>query len=141
MTTIFACAKEGVIVCDSKMTLGNEWVQVSKVVRVGNELIGFAGVHTEGERWLAWYKTGQQGPRPKVDNSNALILGPDGIKLLDSSGGFITIERGFMGTGTGGMCATAAYMAGANAKKAVEIACQIDANSGGEVIVHRLKTK
>jgi ATP-dependent protease HslVU (ClpYQ) peptidase subunit len=139
MTTIFADAKAGVIVCDSKMTLGGEWVQTSKVIRVGQELIAFAGVHTESERWLAWYRGGQNGPRPKVENSNALILTPEGLKLLDSTGGLIDIERGFMGTGTGGMCATAAFMAGADAETAVHIACQIDANSGGDVVVHTLK--
>jgi ATP-dependent protease HslVU (ClpYQ) peptidase subunit len=139
MTTILADAKEGVMVCDSKMTLGSEWVPVTKVVRVGDELIGFSGVATEAERWISWYSTGQNGPKPKVDNSNALILGPKGLRVLDSSGGFINVERGFMGTGSGGMAATAAFMAGADAETAVHIACQIDANSGGDVIVHRLK--
>lgn len=138
MTTIFADAKEGVMVCDSKMTLGSEWVSTTKVVRVGDELIGFSGVATEAERWLAWYTSGQNGPKPKVENSNALLLGPKGLRVLDSSGGFILVERGFMGTGTGGVCATAAHMAGADAETAVQIACQIDANSGGDVVVHKL---
>lgn len=138
MTTIFADAKEGVMVCDSKCTLGGEWVTTTKVVRVGDELIGFSGYHTESERWLAWYRAGQHGPRPKVDNCNALILSAAGLRVLDSTGGYINIERGFMGTGSGGTCATAAFMAGADAETAVHIACQIDANSGGDVIVHTL---
>lgn len=139
MTTIFADVNEGVMVCDSKMTINSEWIPVSKVVRVGQELIGFAGLHTEGERWLAWYKGGMEGPRPKVENSNALVLGLDGLRLLDASGGFVRIERGFMGAGSGGIAATAAFIAGADAETAVYIACQIDANSGGEIVVHRLK--
>ena len=138
MTTIFADANSGVMVCDSKMTLGGEWITTTKVIRVGDELVGFSGLASEGERWINWYSTGQNGPRPKVDGSNALLLGPKGLRVLDSSGGMIPVERGFMGTGTGGTCATAAFMAGADAETAVHIACQIDANSGGDVIVHKL---
>ena len=138
MTTIFADAKSGVMVCDSKTTLGGEWFASTKVVRVGDELIGFSGTATEAERWLKWYTSGQNGPKPKVENSNALLLGPKGLRVLDSSGGFTAVERGFMGTGSGGTCATAAFMAGVDAETAVHIACQIDAQSGGDVIVHTL---
>ena len=138
MTTIFADAAAGVIVCDSKMTLGGEWVPTTKVVRVGAELIGFSGIATEAERWLAWYRGGQEGTKPKVENSNALILGPDGLRLLEGNGGLLKIERGFMGTGSGGGYATAAFMGGCDAETAVHIALQIDANSGGDVVVHTL---
>jgi ATP-dependent protease HslVU (ClpYQ) peptidase subunit len=44
-----------------------------------------------------------------------------------------------MGIGSGGSLALAAFLAGADAKKAVEIACTIDNLSGGKVYVHRLK--
>lgn len=141
MTTIFADAKTGVMVCDSKMTIGCEWITTTKVVRLGDELIGFAGYATESERWLAWYRGGQHGPTPKVANSNALILSPSGLRVLDSTGGYIQIERGFMGVGSGGPCATAAFMAGANPLQSVQIACNIDANSGGAIYVHQLVEK
>lgn len=141
MTTIFADAKSGVMVCESKTIIGSEWIETTKVVRIGDELIGFSGAAAEGDRWLAWYKAGQNGPKPKVDNCNALILGPDGLRLLDGSGGYVPIERGFLGTGSGGTCAVAAFMAGATPEQAVNIACAIDANSGGKVVVHKLKAK
>jgi ATP-dependent protease HslVU (ClpYQ) peptidase subunit len=140
MTTIFADAKRGVMVCDSKATIGDQWLEEdNKVVRIGDELIGFVGVATEGERWLAWYRAGQNGPMPKIPNSSALILGPTGLRVLETSGGAFTVQRGFMGLGSGGTLAVAAYLAGADPKKAVEIACQIDNLSGGRVIVHKLK--
>ena len=139
MTTIFADADEGVMVSDSMTNSGDQWwSDPNKVVRIGDELIGFAGVAAEGDRWLAWYKAGQNGPMPKVPNASALILGPTGLRVLDSSGGFVHIARGFMGMGSGGVCATAAFMAGADAETAVYIACQIDTASGGDVIVHTL---
>jgi ATP-dependent protease HslVU (ClpYQ) peptidase subunit len=140
MTTIFADSKKGVMVCDSKCTSGDEWWEdANKVVRIGDELIGFAGVATEGERWLAWHKAGQNGPAPKITNSSALILGPSGLKVLESSGATFAVDRGYMGLGSGGKMATAAFMAGADAKRAVEIACQVDNLSGGRIYVHRLK--
>jgi ATP-dependent protease HslVU (ClpYQ) peptidase subunit len=52
----------------------------------------------------------------------------------------VQIARGFIGIGTGGTCATAAFMAGADAETAVYIACQIDQSSGGDVVVHTLKS-
>jgi ATP-dependent protease HslVU (ClpYQ) peptidase subunit len=139
MTTIFADAATGVMVCDSMVNSGEQWwMDPHKVVRVGDELIGFAGVAAEGDRWLAWYKSGQNGPMPKVSGASALLLGPAGLRVLDSGGGFVTIARGFMGMGSGGTCATAAFMAGADPETAVYIACQIDPSSGGDVIVHKL---
>jgi ATP-dependent protease HslVU (ClpYQ) peptidase subunit len=140
MTTIFADAKAGVMASDSMVGFGDQWIaDPHKVVRIGDELIGFAGLSTEGERWLAWYRAGQNGPAPKVASSSAVILGPAGLRVLDSSGGFVQIARGFIGIGTGGTCATAAFMAGADAETAVLIACQIDPSSGGEVVLHKLK--
>ena len=139
MTTIFADAKAGVMVCDSRVTSGTQWWSTpDKVERIGEELIGFAGEAAESDRWLAWYKAGKNGPAPKTTNCSALILGPAGLRILDSSGGYVNVVRGFMGMGSGGTCATAAFIAGADAETAVYIACQIDEGSGGDVLVHKL---
>lgn len=139
MTTIFADAKAGVMVCDSKASAGDSWFPCTKVRRVGDELVGFAGMYVEGERWLKWYAGGQKGPRPSIENSVALILGPQGLRMLESSGNGIAIERGFHGVGSGGTCAIAAFMAGADAERAVHIACDIDTGSGGQIHVHKLE--
>lgn len=140
MTTIFADAKKGVMVSDSKVTFGNEWMEdPNKIVRVDGELVGLVGSAVEADRWLDWYQTGQKGPMPKVPNAGALILGAEGLTVLESSGGFWKVPGTFFGIGSGGPAARAAFMAGADAKKAVEIACQIDNLSGGRVIVHKLK--
>lgn len=139
MTTIFASVKHRVMACDSMTNTGDQWWEdPEKVVRIGDDLIGFAGWATEGERWLAWYKSGQNGPAPKVANATALILGPSGLRLLDSTGGLTLVKRGYFGIGSGGIAATGAFKAGADPKKAVQIACDIDPNSGGAVLVHKL---
>lgn len=140
MTTIFCDVKDGVMVCDSRVTSGDQWwADPHKVERVGVELIGFCGDAAEGDRWLAWYRAGKNGPMPKIGESSALILSDKGLTILTSDGAYVHVARGFMGMGSGGTCATAAFMAGADAETAVHIACAIDAGSGGDVIVHRLK--
>ena len=139
MTTLFASAKDGVMVADSMTGTGEQWwSDPDKVIRIGDELIGFAGNAAEGDRWLAWYKAGQNGPMPKVPGATALILSSAGLRILDCTGSYVQIARGFMGIGTGGVAATAAYMAGTDAETAVYIATQIDPNSGGDVVVHQL---
>jgi ATP-dependent protease HslVU (ClpYQ) peptidase subunit len=139
MTTIFADAKKGVMVCESKMTLGSTWFSSSKVQRIGGDLVGFAGLRSEALKWLDWFSNGKRGPQPKITNSEALILSSEGLVYIDGSGESNPIERGFMGVGSGGPYAVAAFMAGADAKKSVEIACLIDAASGGQVHIHKLK--
>ena len=140
MTTFFADAAAGVMVCDSRVTCGGEWwCTDDKVLRIGDELVGFAGDSAESDRWLSWYRAGKNGPMPKIANCSGLLLGKAGVTIVTSDGGFVPVQRGFMGMGSGGTCAVAAFMAGADAETAVHIACQVDSGSGGEVIVHRLK--
>lgn len=140
MTTILADAKKGVMVCDSKATMGGEWFPCQKVFSSGGALFGFAGTQSEGIRWLDWYANGQRGKMPSIANVAIMILSKeDGVRLVEGSGSIFSVERHFYAIGSGGTAAMGAYMAGADAKKAVEIACRIDAGSGGDVIVHKLK--
>lgn len=140
MTTIFADAKKGVMVCDSKATLGGEWFPVKKVFQMGGSLYGVAGMQSVGIRWLEWYTTGQRGKMPSLNDVSIIRLSSeDGVQILEGSGAFFSVERHFYAVGSGATAAMGAYMAGADAKKAVEIACQIDAGSGGAVVAHKLK--
>jgi hypothetical protein len=140
MTTILADAKKGVMVCDSKCTADAEWFPMTKVFRLGDELIGVAGNVREATGWLRWYSEGKKDRRPKpVDGFAAMILRNDGLYAVSADSFEMLIERGYYGIGSGGGIAVGAFMAGADAKKAVEIACRIDANSGGDVVVHKLK--
>lgn len=138
MTTIFADAKEGVMVCDSKCSAGGTWYPIPKVFRVGNELVGIAGNVKEGRAWLKWYQNGKKGPRPKTEDFVALGLRSDGLYELCADGLELKIERGHHGVGSGGGNALAAFMAGADPERAVHIACLIDTGSGGDIVVHRL---
>lgn len=140
MTTILADAKKGVMVCDSKATFGTEWFPVKKVFSHDGELFGFAGTQSEGMRWLDWYAGGQRGKMPSIANVNIIVLGAEGgVRLVEGSGTLFSVERHFYAVGSGATAAMGAFMAGADAKKAVEIACKIDSGSGGDVVVHKLK--
>jgi ATP-dependent protease HslVU (ClpYQ) peptidase subunit len=140
MTTILADAKRGVMVCDSKATFGSEWFPVQKVFRHEHELFGFAGTQSEGIRWLDWYANGQRGKMPSIANVGIMILSAaEGVRLVEGSGTLFSVERHFYAVGSGSTAAMGAFMAGADAKKAVEIACKIDAGSGGDIVVHKLK--
>lgn len=139
MTAIFADVKTGVMVCDSKCTSDDVWYPMTKVHRVGKELIGLAGSVKESLAWLEWYRAGKKGVRPKLENFQGLCLRSDGLYELGPDGLVQLVERGYHGIGSGGGYAVAAFMAGADAERAVQIACDIDVGSGGAVVVHSLK--
>lgn len=139
MTTILADLKRGVMVCDSKATCGDSWFPITKVYQINGELVGLAGAASEGTRWLDWYANDQRGKMPSIENVSVMILSTDGVRLVEGSGRVVPIERGFHAIGSGGSAALGAFMAGAEARKAVEIATQIDAGSGGQIHVHKLK--
>ena len=139
MTTILADAKKRIMVCDSKATCGDSWFPITKVYQIEDELVGFAGAASEGTRWLDWYANDQRGKMPSIENVSVMILSTHGVRLVEGSGRIVPIERGYHAIGSGGNAALGAFMAGADARKAVEIACRIDAGSGGDIHVHRMK--
>lgn len=139
MTTIVADARTGEMVSDSKCTYGCTWSPITKIYRVGDELIGCAGDVKQWAQFLKWHKGGRRGARPKGDEYTVLILGPAGLRQWDSNGCEMPIERGFTAIGSGGHAAIAALMCGKTAAEAVEIATQIDPNSGGDLQRHTLK--
>lgn len=140
MTTIAADARKGIMVCDSRTQVDSHWWPSTKVVRIGDWLVGGAGDSGAIKRFKKWFEAGKKTPLPKVgENFCALSLGPDGLIYWCSTLIPEPIERGFHAIGSGGNCALGALMAGADCKKAVEIACLIDTYTGGEVVVHRLK--
>jgi ATP-dependent protease HslVU (ClpYQ) peptidase subunit len=139
VTTIFASAQDGVMICDSKISSGGTWYPATKVYRINGELVGLAGDCKDGDAWLKWYRSGKKGPGPKGDEFEGLILRETGLYKLNTNAHEILIERGFHGVGSGGGYAVAAFMAKPDALDAVNIACQVDLGSGGAIVVHKLK--
>jgi len=114
---------------------------MTKVFRIGPDLFGFAGSVNERDKWLKWHRNGRKGVRPKLENFVALQLTAAGLFEISSDGLEMLIERGFHAVGSGGPAAIGAMLAGADARQAAEIACQVDIGSGGEICVFELNEK
>lgn len=142
MTTIVADLRAGVMVSDSCVSEDfAPWVPGTKVFRVNGDLFGFSGDVNQREKWLKWHRGGRKTPRPKLNDFTGLLLRPDGVFSIHTDGLELHIERGFHAIGSGAAAALGAMLAGADAKKAVEIACQIDNHSRGDICVFELKEK
>lgn len=138
MTTIAADFRALVMVSDSRCTAGEQWFPMTKVHKIGAELIGLAGSVKEGQAWLKWYSGGKRGTKPKGESYVALILRKDGLYEVTADGLEMLIERGFHACGSGGPIAVALMIAGHSAQESVEIACQVDTGSGGEIKTYSL---
>ncbi len=127
------------MVCDSRVQTDSTWWPGTKVIRVGDALIGGAGDSATISKFVDWYGT-RRTTKPKFgDNFVALVLDESGLHYWCSTLVPETVGRGFHAIGTGGNAALGAMMANANCRDAVHIACQIDPNSGGEIQSHNLK--
>lgn len=139
MTTIAADARSGVMVSDSRASDSTTWFPMTKVHRIDGELIGCAGDLKDIATWLKWMRAGKKGVAPKVANFEGLLLRSDGVYEVTSDGHVQIIERGFHAVGSGGHAAMAALILGHDIKEAVETACMVDAQSGGDIRVYHLK--
>lgn len=137
MTTIAADSRAGVMCADSIWSDGTEKASFKKVFRVRRALVGLAGTITEIERWVADYKAGVDIAGRKYD-IQAIRLTTAGIDRWSSGDDWFHIAEPQYAIGSGGLAARAAMMAGADCKRAVQIATQIDASSGGAVRCYRL---
>lgn len=139
MTTIVGCPRRKMLVCDSMVNDEDQKWPEEKVFRIRGSLYATSGLAADGEEFLSWIRKGKRGKKPKLDESfDALALTAAGMFQYDVH---LTPSKRTdpVGIGTGGKCAKAAMMAGADIVTAVEIACQIDAQSEGPVVVHKLK--
>lgn len=139
MTTIAASVKEGVMACDSRISVGDVWWSTEKIVRIQGELIGTTGDVKDTQKWFEWYMDGKPGKPPVLNSFEALILRRDGVirknelYFVDAHSTEILVERGYHAAGSGAQAAIAVMMLGHDALKAVQIACEIDASSGGKI--------
>lgn len=138
MTTIAADAGLGLMASDSQWTDGDARGIARKIFRIRGALIGFAGNLGEIELAREWFKSGFTSDYPDV-GVTALIMRGRSLSTWTVIDGEIPMRQPRFAIGTGGLCARAAMIAGADCAQAVRIACTIDANSGGRVRVYRLK--
>jgi ATP-dependent protease HslVU (ClpYQ) peptidase subunit len=140
--TTIACNKE-VMAGDSRLT-GSSIANAVKVFKHKGRILGVSGTYGEAMDFVRWWKAGcpvdDEHDPPNMQNVAALCLLPDGtILVYDQQATPYSVIDGFAAVGSGESAALGAMYAGADPIKAVKIAAKVDQNTGGKVIVRRLK--
>lgn len=134
MTMTTLAYKDGVLAADTKITGGSMTFYGPKMVRLPDGgMAACAGEAPAMTAFLEWVGKGQKGKRPAVSDIDAIIIKADGscwsvtnkwppVRITDA-----------LAAGSGAQAALAGMYLGLTAKEAVELACKIDPDSGGEV--------
>lgn len=141
MTTI--AYRDGVLAADRLITAdGIRCGTVAKVIRgPGGQLAAVSGDLNDVTLFFKWVQRGCRGRPPKGTNNplGYLVLPSGLVKEWEGTDDFNVFESSFRAAGSGERFAIGAMAAGADAVRAVEIACEFDVHSGGGIDVFRLK--
>lgn len=118
--------------------------RIKKGYREQEVIIATAGESSPGMVFVDWYGSGKPIPHtPLVDGDadfTCLVWSSDGLYEFDKyCRGVKVAHPDFYAVGSGSMAAMAAMYAGASARRAVEIACKCNPESGPPVVTMRLK--
>ena len=141
MTTV--AYRDGVIAADRMAVNGSRCDgRLTKIHKINGHLLGISGNAAMGSALIDWFKGGClaeafPGCESDEDDASLLVINPDRHILVYESNRPVPIqfESEWMTRGSGGDFASAAFMMGADARRAVEIACELDAYSGGGIDV------
>ena len=110
---------------DGRCTIGSLYFPTEKVFRIGGKLVGVAGDNSAIERFLAWYRGTRKKPIPTGEGSfSALVLTKRGLYCYEDCSLPDLVLRDWHAIGSGGAVAIGALAMGADARRAVEIACE-----------------
>ena len=123
--------------CDSRISCdtGEYSNGAGKVLRIGDALVGYAGMVSAACKFLAWYAD-QSKERPTFDDDDcvdAVVLTSKGIFSYSNSTYCMRIMEKHFCIGSGSSAATAAMLCGKTPAEAVKIAIKCDKHSGGPV--------
>lgn len=144
MTTI--AYRKGAMAADSRVTTEDEAggarvFSCVKLFRKGKAIIGLQGESEPGIVFLDWYGSGKDRPEILVHGDadfTALVLTRRG---LFEYGKYCTPERviePFYAIGSGTKVALGAMHMGADARRAVQIACKVDPYTAGPILTMSL---
>ena len=147
MTTIIADRRAGVMVSDSKLTISitkrdDIQARTQKIRRVKGVLVGASGESPWTEQILRWAATKRTRPLKYAEGKvvvEGIVLTPTEIIHLDECGEPIVLDQQFFAIGTGAHAALGAMLAGADAMRAAEIACEVDPHSEGPMQILKLE--
>ena len=109
---------------------------VTKIARVGNELVGICGTLSIGNELREWYLKGADPdyfPDAALSDSETdlIVVKADGtVWVYSASATPFQIEDSVCAFGSGAEAAWGALLCGASAQRAVEIASQINVSCG-----------
>lgn len=116
--------------------------KVKRGRKIEEVIVATAGETSPGLVFLDWYGSGKEPPTSLVVGGadfTCLVLTSMGLYEFDAyCRGELIIEPNFYAIGSGAKAALGALHAGASARRAVEIACQIDPSTGPPVVTMRL---
>lgn len=126
------------LAADRQATNGNLARTMRKIERHGDILLAFTGVQTSGQAIINWVLGGcnmDAFPKDWVhENSTVLVINRNGTVMKFEDAPFpIKCEGKFFAEGSGRDFALAAMHMGADAVKAVEVACVYDVYCGGGI--------
>lgn len=137
MTTVVADPITGTMAADTKGSDGSVKFRCSKIHRHEDEIIGCAGALDDIQSWLAWYRSGRPGRRPKISQCEALVLSAEGL-VSWTNYEKVVMPRAPFAIGSGAKAALGALHMGADAARAVEVACLVDDGSELPIEVQHL---
>ncbi len=144
MTTIVADQKRGYMAADH-MAVSNDGEIVmpceTKInqIEIGGDryLVGLSGLEGPGEIFLDWFENGDwDDPLEPIsnlednDDFSVVVLGPEGIEVVDKFMRLTHIDSRYYGIGSGGVLAWAVLIAGCDIKTAMNTAIEMDPNTG-----------
>ncbi len=101
------------------------------------KIFAFLGAAALVEPILSWYQAGADPHKlPPIGSDvrwSALVISSKGLFRFDQASPYADRMHPPLGFGSGADFATGALLAGASARRAVEIACTRDIRSGGEI--------
>jgi hypothetical protein len=128
------------LAADKRATNGTLYRTVTKIFRVGDCLVGYAGDPAFGNEMCAWLRAGEKiadfptGQRDKDDWAGTLVIRSNGvIQKYERTPYPITFEDKHHAIGCGRDFALAAMYLGKTAREAVEVTCALDSGCGNGV--------
>ena len=116
--------------------------EFNKIHDARDAIIAFAGDVPSGRAFMDWWNKGAERsdyPDFSDDDDMEALVFTEGKVLWYERRPFPEEIRAPWTIGTGSPFAMAAMLAGADAKKAVDIACRLDKYSGGKVVTRKMK--
>jgi hypothetical protein len=138
--------RDGVMACDSQVTCSEvKYAKAKKIRKLGDgSLLGVSGNWAAAYRLLMGVREDGTIPPALLETTKgagALFIRPDRSMWCiegGKGGGVYPVLGPYLADGSGFLAAMAAMMGGADAVKAVQIACELDVNSSLPVYAERL---